>query len=331
MGKKQNHTTYCQKNWGGSSKAMEPAAGADVAKQIEDSGLPVDVLIMDEDATTIPKIAAAVQHSVTKWSDMNHIRKHLGNALYTLQKVHRTSLPVATISWLQKCFTYAVAQNKGSAENVEAAIKTIVPHAFGEHDKCGAWCQYKTDPENYTHKHTPNGEDLQGEKLKEELSAVFNKLASNAAKIAPYASTKDVESFNNIVATKAPKSRHYAGSEALKGRVNCAVAQKNCGIGYVNQVNEKAGLSPGMIFKRHASTCDKKRKRQVEKENSKEFKRQKLEKKFAKCQSEKAKTIREGPTYESNIGLEQVQNDSEDEVIPTSVPAPRTCLLYIST
>ena len=312
----------CQKNWIGSSKAMEPAAGADLAKQVEEKGLPVDILIMDEDATTIPKIVAALQHSVIKWSDMNHIRKHLGNSLYALQKEHRKSLPVATITWLQKCFTYAVAQNKGSAENVEAAIKTIVPHAFGEHDKCGAWCQYKADPDNYTHKHTPNGEDLQSEKLKEGLTAVFNKLASNSAKIAPYASTKDVESFNNIVASKAPKARHYAGSEALTGRVNCAVAQKNCGIGYVSQVNEHAGLSPGKIFKKYAAALNKKRKRQVEKENTKQFKRRKLEKKFAKSQSEKAKTIREGPTYESNIGLEQEQNDPEDEVIPPHIPAP---------
>ena len=49
-----------KKYWSASSKAMEPAAGAQIAKEIEEKGLLVDVLIMD--ATTIPKIIAAVQH-----------------------------------------------------------------------------------------------------------------------------------------------------------------------------------------------------------------------------------------------------------------------------
>ena len=138
--------TIAKKIGKGHQKQWSRLQGLILAKEIEEKGLPINVLIMDEDATTLPKIAAAVQHSVIKWSDINHVRKHLGTSLFALQKEHRQSLPNATITWLQKCFSYAVAQNKGSPEKVEAALRSIVSHAFGEHDKCGGWCQYKSDP-----------------------------------------------------------------------------------------------------------------------------------------------------------------------------------------
>ena len=85
--------------------------------------------------------------------------------------------------------------------------------------------------------------------MREELTAIFSKLGSNATKIAPFSSTRDVESLNTVVPSKDTKSRHYTENKAITGRVNCAVAQKNSGHGYVNKVHQEADLSPGKVLK----------------------------------------------------------------------------------
>ena len=43
----------CQKKWTGNSKAMEPDVGGELVKSIEKQGVNVDVIIIDDDATTI--------------------------------------------------------------------------------------------------------------------------------------------------------------------------------------------------------------------------------------------------------------------------------------
>ena len=112
--------------------------------------------------------------------------------------------------------------------------------------------------------------------MREELTAIFSKLGSNATKIAPFSSTRDVESLNTVVPSKDTKSRHYTENKAITGRVNCAVAQKNSGHGYVNKVHQEADLSPGKVLKMHDGTQDLKRRNRGESEA--EFKRQRLEK-----------------------------------------------------
>ena len=42
----------------------------------------------------------------------------------------------------ERCFTYALAQNKGNSENVKAAVLLIVPHSYGDHENCGKWCRF---------------------------------------------------------------------------------------------------------------------------------------------------------------------------------------------
>lgn len=118
---------------------------------------------------------------------------------------------------------------------VSAAIDSIVPHAFGKHSKCGKWCQFLKD-EKAKHKSLPHGLDLKGDTLQTELSSIFKIFSQNAGKLAPCGSTLANESFNNSVASKAPKARHYSGSESLDYRVKAAACQKNLGHSYVEKV-----------------------------------------------------------------------------------------------
>ena len=175
-----------------------------------------------------------VNHGVDKWSDVNHAKKSLGTRLYKLQKQEK-ELTSQVIKYLQKCFSYALSQNKGDPQGVCDAILSIVPHAYGEHDQCGDWCRFRKDPAA-RHKSLPHGSDLQGDSLRAELNRVFTIFAQNAEKLAPCGSTLANESFNNTVASKAPKARHYSGSESLDYRVKAAACQKNMGHGYVSMV-----------------------------------------------------------------------------------------------
>ena len=131
------------------------------------------------------------------------------------------------INWFVKCFSYAVSQNKGNAVAFKQCVASIVPHAFGSYENCGHWCGYQSNPAEYYHKSLPHGEDLTGEVLHEDLSTIFSVLERKAERIAPGGSTKELESFNHMIATKASKSRHYSSSESLATRVGCAVLQKN--------------------------------------------------------------------------------------------------------
>ena len=97
-------------------------------------------------------------------------------------------------------------------------------------------------------------------------------------KIAPAVSTKDVESFNNVIASKAQKRIHYSGSSSLENRVSYAVAEKNMGTQYISKINTLVGVSSGTIFKKYAERKDNIRKRRLLYENKREFKKQKKKK-----------------------------------------------------
>ena len=170
-----------------------------------------------------------------------HIKKHVVGSLYKLQKEHRV-LKTDVIQKIARCYTYAVHQNKGNTEHVRIALLNIVPHLFGEHDKCSNWCkchqsadsskhdtEFKPPHDKASHGVTDSHNSsrtataaaprhvltLTGSKLRQDLESIFTRLANDAAKIAPCGTTRQNESFNNIMASKAPKARHYSSSRSL--------------------------------------------------------------------------------------------------------------------
>lgn len=58
-----------------------------------------------------------------------------------------------------------------------------------------------------------------------------------AAKLTKGGTTQRNESFNQMVASKVPKNRHYSSTESLDIRIGAAVAAKNVGHSYINKVN----------------------------------------------------------------------------------------------
>jgi len=104
----------------------------------------------DDDSSSLAALRRESDHVIDKWSDLNHARKALSNALWKTP-----GLPQAVGDYFRKMFGIAVKQHKGDVEGTRAAILAVVPHAFGDHSSCGAWCDHHRDPENYRHKGLP--------------------------------------------------------------------------------------------------------------------------------------------------------------------------------
>ncbi|XP_018394014.1 PREDICTED: uncharacterized protein LOC108772866 [Cyphomyrmex costatus] len=217
----QNNKEHdCRKNYKGSAKAMEPDMAVELIHKnvlFKQENVRITVLIGDDDSSTIAAVRRAASYEIYKWSDYNHTHKSMTSALYTLK------LSPKHIEYFSHCFSHAVKQNKGDAAKIEKALRSVVPHAFGDHTLCGDWCAGKSNPNvSYVHKNLPNGKPIQNTDLRVSLTKIFSRYADNAKKIANCGSTQGNESVNHMIASKNPKSRHYSASDSLSFRVAAA-------------------------------------------------------------------------------------------------------------
>ena len=229
----------CRQNWDGSAKGMEPAMAVNIIKDIHEKGHSVRKLVMDDDATTISKVHNEIDNDIQKLSDKNHNLKNFTNSLYCLQKEQKLQkvLSTKTINHIRKCYSYAVASNRNSANTLKENLLAIPNHLYGRHDKCSStWCRYLQCPETYTPKNLPYGRYLSNPVLFDGLLNLFTRHAENSEKLSTLESTQSNESFNQMVATKNPKNKFFSGSESTSVRVAAAVCQKNMGEKYLLQV-----------------------------------------------------------------------------------------------
>lgn len=186
-----------------------------------------------------------------------HAKKDSTKKLITLKISQKVQDYFAT------CFSIAIKQNQGNADGVRAALQSIVPHAFGEHSQCGTLCKYSDLGNDYVHENFPCGKPLTDENLGVKLTEILSKVPNDAEKLVPCGSTQGNESFNNVVASKLSKNRHYAGSESFFVRVAAAVCQWNLGTIYVIHVNLKLGLPTGHFTMQYRLAKEVRRRRKA--------------------------------------------------------------------
>ena len=209
------------------------------------------------------------------------------------------------INYLVKCFSYATAQNKGDSKGIQAAIKSIVPHAFGDHSNCEtSWCKFKSNPGTYKHKELPYGKDLQGKKLELELNNIFNDYSTDAVaeKLAPLTNSQRNEALNSVIGSKNPKIRFYGGSESNDFRVACGVAQTNLRYTYISNTLEALNIEPGNFCEMYGEKMTNHVQKDKLRESSLAYKRGRAN----ACRRNSAQTakkeVKEGKTYETGIG-----------------------------
>lgn len=150
---------------------------------------------------------------------------------------------------------------KNLGKEIIKALTQIVPHPFGDHLPCDpSWCGYLNNSDTYRHKYLHHGRDLSGEALKADLLSVFGQFINNVEKIAHGATTKDVESFNNVVFLRHLSVFIIHHQAVCKSCKLCCCSKKNIGSGYVNKINENIVISPGSIYLKIVERKDKIRK-----------------------------------------------------------------------
>jgi len=111
---------------------MEPFLTARCLQNIKDKSLSVDRLTMDGDTSTFARVKKSLYPQLKKSNDKNHIIKNLGTELYKIKTVHK-QLTTDAIKHVQKCFSYAVSQNKFNKTGIRDNITAIVPHMYTDH------------------------------------------------------------------------------------------------------------------------------------------------------------------------------------------------------
>ncbi|KAK0079570.1 hypothetical protein PV326_008664 [Microctonus aethiopoides] len=173
----------------GSAKAMEADAGAELLTRstiLNELNLNVKIVVGDEDSF----LMSAVNKS-------NH----------------------GLISHLKKCFSYAIAQNKGDSAGLAKNVCCIPHHLFDQHDNCGKWCK----------------------------------------KFCISASSQGNEAFNHSVTRKFPKNKNFSMSASGDTRVAYAVLVTNEGNSYLTDVKKSLNLDVSNALIKSTKVLDQNR------------------------------------------------------------------------
>lgn len=223
VGKDKENKHDCAKNFEGSAKAMETHAGNQLINHsniLKEANLQVRVIVGDEDSSMIAAVRADNPLvTLHKLADKNHLVKNFNNELFKLRENHKELKKPDNLNHIKKCFTYALDQNRGDPANLAKALNSIPYHLFSIHEHCGEWCKKDKD-------HTVV---LKETSLHTDLKNFFSLYANNAEKFSVYASSQANESFNNIVAHKAPKNICLSRTASCDIRVADSVCTKNDG------------------------------------------------------------------------------------------------------
>ncbi|XP_074109965.1 uncharacterized protein LOC141534487 [Cotesia typhae] len=280
---------------------MEPDMSVELVtnnKLLKEENVIISVLIGDDDSSAIAAIRREALHEVEKWSDTNHAKKNLNSRLYKL------GLSAKVVNYFGQMFVRVLNHNKGNVEAAAEALSNIVPHAYGNHDKCGEWLKCREKDNNFIYKDLPKKQPLTDPKLFENLNNIFDKLSTNASKLAPCGSSQSNESFNNIVINKHPKNKFYGSSESFDYRVAAAVCQKNYGTKYIEYVYDKLSLSCGKKTKFFRERKDEARIKKYKISQTYGFKSRRYFRKQKRAGKIASKERKEGTSYQTECDLD---------------------------
>lgn len=236
---------------------------------------------------------------IHKLADKNHLVKNFVSELYTLSNSFKELKKSGVINHLKKCFTYAIAQQKGRTADLASAIRNIPDHVYNSHENCGEWCKRCDD-------NTQQTIVLKDESLYLSLRELFEKYANNAAKFSVVASSQANESLNNMIACKAPKMRCYSKSQSADVRVASAVLSKNEGDQGIIRVTQLLGLQAGTYTSAYCLRSDKLRIIKSSRKVTRESKLRRIQLVANRQNLRKKKERREGITYKTNCGIEMM-------------------------
>lgn len=320
----KEHKPKCQKNFDGSSPAMEPEAAERIWKRSEKNGFRYTTLVSDGDSKTFShlndlKVYPDLQ--ITKVECLNHVAKRLGTGLRKIVSDNSGtgaplggktfgSLKGTTIEKLTNYYRNAIQNNLGDVEKMKTAIYATLSHCSStdktpKHGKCprgeDSWCFYNKaiakneKPESHKTKiKTPLNE-----RVVSKILPLYQRLASNALleRCVSGKTQNANEALHGVIWTKCPKTT-FASRNKLEMEVCAAICQYNCGYNQTMPVLQRAiGLSPGQHTQKRAKAFDESRLRLAETRKKKKFAEYRRKLRQAQILEEERKKSREGVTY----------------------------------
>ncbi|XP_058809610.1 uncharacterized protein LOC131674797 [Phymastichus coffea] len=293
----------CRKNLTGPAKAMEGDGAVQLvtaSKILKEHNVQIGVFIGDNDSSSMAAIRSEIDYPIIKQSDMNHTTNNVGSKLYAIQKTSDPNheLTGDVIKHIQRCFTYAVHQNKKHLEKMKAALENVPYHLFDLHKNCGSWCQSKDDKENKT-----TSIVLKNPSLFDSLINLFDELSGNSDKFISAASSQVNESLNNSMCHKNPKGFLYSTSESTDFRFSATVAEKNLNVSYLQISQDRAGMNHKGILNKHVVKSNKISLNKKIKASTPAFKKNRLELKAKRSQLKNRKANIANGMYSSGMSL----------------------------
>ena len=295
----------CLINWEASAKAMEPSMAVELVVQnpmLAEEGVRVENVISDEDAASTNDIRRNASWKITKWSDLNHSKKSMTSNMWELK------LDTKIIDYFAKSFMLAITQNKDNPEAVKDTILSVVPHAYGEHDKCSQSFKCRLNTSEYKHKNLPNGSHLTDVAIRPKLEAVFEKHAKNSVQLAPCGSTQKNESFNHLLTKRHPKNKSYCATLAFPIRLYMSAAEQNIGSRYILDLYTELNHPETTFTVKHRTQKDVAAEKRRTVCATSKFKKHRNDKKRKRTSKNAISERREGVSYQRDCGLSNVGN-----------------------
>lgn len=243
---------FCQKNFAGSSGAMEVEGAKRVFSRSEATrNVKYKYYLGDGDSKGFASVVESKPYgpnfTIEKLECVGHVQKRMGGRLRNLRKSMKGEklwdgkkiggkkgrLTDSAIDTLQNYYGLAIRRNKDNLDQMKKDVKATLSHksstdAEPKHDDCDeSWCKYKQSlKENkpYTHKNSLDPA------IVEAIQPIFDDLSKpELLQKCLHGRTQNInESFNNVVWSRVSK-KNFVGQQTLKYGTYDAVVSFNEG------------------------------------------------------------------------------------------------------
>lgn len=250
----------CNKNYVGSSGAMESTAGGtmllELAEDANNTGIRLQQYVTDLDAKTAAEVrtkstARGLAALPEQKYDPGHWKKGFGKDLIEIKKKAGMTNVMGPDDQavIRERVSTCIGQYRecGSVDRFMAALWNVFEHIFGRHANCRSFfkCPAAVPGSNHTPPFKLQAWLPAGGQLEALMRQAFTKLTERKMVVGLMhgGSTQRVESLNHVRATIRPKYQHHAGSNVADQRHNLGDLRWNEGrFGSTDAVLAKLGL-----------------------------------------------------------------------------------------
>ena len=270
----ERHEGKCQRNYDGSSNAMEVEAAKRIWLRSVESRLQYTTMLSDGDSKAFDAVSMLKPYGATpikKEECINHVAKRLTAGLESLKAKGgpggislggRGMLTKGTIGLLHSYYHNAIKKNAGDVQAMRRAIMAAPHHitstdAKHDHSYCpeNGWCWFKNPTTTQTN-HKP---DLPHQML-EIILPLYKRLSSDELleRCARVATQNANECVNGVIWKNCPKTQWSDRRSVMIG-ATMGVMTFNGGTTELERVQRKFGLVIGEQTVRRSSVKDRKR------------------------------------------------------------------------